>query len=239
LVEDLFGRQLDSVLARMSDQRSMRSGEEAAKEPFNKAEWTRKFRIEMRALLKDLLEEVGQDAVEELPAKGTKGKKSFDVRAPAVKRFMEQRAQRFAQEVNETTWNLLRESLAKGLDDGEGLQKLMERVETAMGDRIRSSSETIARTEAIGAMNGGKVEAWKQAEAAGVGVRKTWLAELDDRTRESHVEAHQRYQDGPIGLDEDFQVGSGAGPAPGQLGDPGEDINCRCTMQPVVEENGD
>jgi HK97 family phage portal protein len=233
MVQDLFRRQLDSVLARMNDARVMRNAQETADEPFNKAEWIRKFRIEMRDLLKGLLAEVGEDALDELVLGKAVG--SFDVRQPAVRRFMEQRAQRFAVEVNETTWNLLRTSLASGLDNGEGLQKLMERVEGVMQDRIRSSSETIARTEAIGAMNGGKVEAWKQAETAGVQVRKVWLAELDDRTRESHVDAHQRYQNGPIGLDEDFEVGSGAGPAPGQLGTPEEDINCRCTMQPVVE----
>jgi HK97 family phage portal protein len=234
MVQDLFRRQTDSVLARMSDARALRSGQEAADSPFNKAEWVRKFRIEMRELLRELLEESGQDALDELAVGKAVG--AFDINAPAVRRFMERRAQRFAVEVNETTWNALRESLASGLANGEGLQEMMGRVETVMGDRIRSSSEVIARTEAIGAMNGGKVEAWRQAEQAGVQVRKTWLAELDERTRESHVEAHQRYQDGPIGLDEDFQVGGGAGPAPGQLGAPEEDINCRCTIQPVVEE---
>jgi HK97 family phage portal protein len=236
MVRDLFRRQLESVIARMGDQRAMRSAEEAAGDPFNRKEWVRKFRIEMRALLEDLLDEVGDDALDEL-ALGKAGM-AFDVKAPAVRRFMEQRAQRFAQEVNETTWNLLRDSLSEGLGAGEGLQEMMLRVERVMGERIRSSSETIARTEAIGAMNGGKVEAWKQAEAQldGMRVRKAWLAELDDRTRESHVEAHQRYQGQPIGMDEDFEVGGGAGPAPGQLGEPEEDINCRCTVQPVVEE---
>lgn len=234
MVVDLFRRQKESVLARMGDQRAARTADEAAKEPFNRKEWIRKFRIEMRALLEDLLEEVGEDAFDEIPG-GNGG--TFDVKAPAVRRFMERRAQRFAQEVNETTWNLLRESLAAGLEDGDGLQKLMERVESVMGERIQSSSETIARTEAVGAMNGGKLEAWKQADQLyGTRTKKTWLAELDDRTRESHVEAHRRYQAEPIDKDEDFEVGGVFGPGPGELGDPGEDINCRCTMQPVVEE---
>lgn len=239
MVQDLLRRQLESVLARMNDQRALRSASEAAEDPFNKKEWVRKFRIEMRAMLEDLLDEVGDDALDEL-ALGKAGL-AFDVKAPAVRRFMEQRAQRFAVEVNETTWNLLRESLAEGLGNGEGLQEMMRRVETVMGDRIRSSSEVIARTEAIGAMNGGKLEAWKQAETqlGGMRIMKTWLAELDDRTRESHVEAHNRYQNGPIGLDEEFEVGSAIGPMPGQLGDPGEDINCRCTSQPVTVEEGE
>jgi hypothetical protein len=236
MVQDLLRRQQESVLARMNDQRAVRSASEVAGDPFNRKEWVRKFRIEMRAMLEDLLDEVGDDAIDEL-ALG-KASMAFDVKAPAVRRFMEQRAQRFAVEVNETTWNLLRESLSEGLGAGEGLQEMMLRVEKVMGDRIRSSSEVIARTEAIGAMNGGKLEAWKQAETqlGGMRVKKTWLAELDERTRESHVEAHNRYQNGPIGIDEDFEVGDTTGPAPHQLGDPGEDINCRCTMQPVTVE---
>lgn len=245
MVQDLIKRQQESVLARMNDQRALRSASEVAGDPFNKKEWVRKFRIEMRAMLEDLLDEVGDDAINEILGlkPEAKGKKigeidlAFDVKAPAVRRFMEQRAQRFAVEVNDTTWNLLRESLSEGLGAGEGLQEMMLRVEKVMGDRIRSSSEVIARTEAIGAMNGGKLEAWKQAETqlGGMRIMKTWLAELDERTRESHVEAHNRYQSGPIGIDEDFEVGSVSGPMPGQLGDPGEDINCRCTSQPVTE----
>lgn len=97
-----------------------------------------------------------------------------------------------------------------------------------MGDRIKSTAENIARTEAIGAANGGTLEAWIKS---GVVARKTWLASLDDRTRDSHREAHGQTVD----LDEDFEVGGGHGPAPGQIGIAEEDIQCRCTMAAVVK----
>ena len=72
---------------------------------------------------------------------------------------------------------------------------------------------------------------------AGLWPEKKWLAALDARTRESHLAAHKKYQAEPIGLKENFVVGSGRGPAPGQLGVAQEDINCRCVIQPVVEED--
>jgi hypothetical protein len=66
--------------------------------------------------------------------------------------------------------------------------------------------------------------------------KKSWLsALLPGRTRDSHVEAHVRYQATPIPIDEDFEVGSGRGPCPGMMGVAEEDINCLCTMTAVVE----
>jgi SPP1 gp7 family putative phage head morphogenesis protein len=96
-----------------------------------------------------------------------------------------------------------------------------------MAERIRSTPETIARTEVIGAANGGTLEAWRQS---GVVQRKTWLAALDARTRDSHVEAHGQ----TVALEADFVVGGHLGPAPGQIGEPDEDINCRCSMTAKV-----
>jgi uncharacterized protein with gpF-like domain len=98
-----------------------------------------------------------------------------------------------------------------------------------MGERIASTPETIARTEVIGAANGAVLEAWEQS---GVVEGKSWLAALDDRTRESHIAAHGQ----TVPLDEDFQVGVGSGPAPGQIGEAEEDISCRCTITAVVSE---
>jgi SPP1 gp7 family putative phage head morphogenesis protein len=97
-----------------------------------------------------------------------------------------------------------------------------------MGERIRSTPETIARTEVIGAYNGGTWQAWRQS---GVVTKKRWLAALDDRTRPTHVDAHDQV----VGIDEDFSVGGFSGPCPGSMGDAGEDINCRCTMTAVLD----
>jgi len=158
----------------------------------------------------------------------------FNISRPEVAEFLAGRAQRFAEHVNETTWEHLKESLNFGREAGEGIDELAERVEAVMGDRIKSSAENIARTETMGALNGGALEA---ARASGVVDGKEWLAALDGRTRATHVRAHGRYQGHPIGLDEDFHVGVGHGPHPGAIGLPEEDCHCRCSMTWVVRDD--
>lgn len=222
-VEELMKSQRESVLAGLRNF----EGEFTRdwKDLFNIKEWIKKFRLKLRPIFGFVVEEMGRAALDEL-----KIQSSFDIKQPEVVRFIEQQAQRFAVEVNQTTWDALKKALAEGMDTGEGIDKLKERVEEVMGDRIRSSSETIARTEVNTASNGGKLLAYKQK---GVVTRKGWLAALDERTRDSHVAAHRKYQEG-IGMDEDFEVGAGSGPAPGQIGLAEEDINCRCTVFPIV-----
>jgi SPP1 gp7 family putative phage head morphogenesis protein len=216
-VAALFKRQKDAVLSKLKA-RAKRDDGSIAESPFDKAQWIRTFREEVRPLIRTIVKEAGAGALDDLNVALV-----FDVAEPRVVRFLEQRAQRFARQVNETTWDALKQSLKDGLDAGESMSELADRVEAVMAERIASSKETIARTEVIGAANGGTLEAWKQSDVV---ESKVWLAALDDRTRETHAEAHGQ----SVGLDEDFQVGDGSGPAPGQIGLAEEDINCRCSM---------
>ena len=193
-------------------------------EVFDLDVWIEIFKERALPQLRSIVGRVGQEVFGELDAPGV-----FDVRNPEVTKFILGRAQRFAQEVNETTWKRLKESLAEGEKDGEGIDALAARVQTVMGDRIRSSAETIARTEVIGASNGGALEA---AIQSGVVEGKTWIATYDANLRDSHLEAHLQ----TVGINEDFSVGGGKGPAPGQIGKAAEDINCRCTMTWVLKE---
>lgn len=241
-----FERQKESVLAQLENSRGfvselqfpstrpaedMRdgSGSDTAKDPYDLKRWIKEFRLSARRVLTELVADAAKEAVTEAGIQLV-----FDVAVPEVIRFIEQSAQRFAREVNETTWTRLRDSLAEGVEAGEGIDKLKKRVEEVMGERIRSTPETIARTEVITASNGGRLLAYEQSGVVG---KKGWLSALDGRTRESHLAAHRKYQAAPIGLNEDFVVGSGRGPAPGQLGVAQEDINCRCAIVPVIEED--
>ena len=215
----LFERQRDSIL----DKLKARAADPGLDDLFNMAFWVKEFRKAIHAVLQRIVQDSGNDALDDLGLS-----LSFDVTDPAVVAFLLAREQRFAERVNETTWRLLKESLAEGIEAGESIPELAERVITEMGDRIRSTPEVIARTEVIGASNGGTLESWKQS---GVVAGKTWLAALDDRTRDTHVEAHGQ----TVAIDDDFEVGDGSGPAPGQIGLPEEDIQCRCTMNAVLD----
>lgn len=164
----------------------------------------------------------GRDALKQLGVSA-----AFNLQAPDFQEFVLTRSQRFAERVNETTWNQLRTGIAQAIDEGRSMREIENLVENVMGDRIRSSAETIARTETIGALNGGSIQG---AQQSGVSTNKTWIAALDQRTRETHIDAHERYQAQSIDMMADFEVGDGAGQAPGQIGLAEEDINCRCTI---------
>lgn len=218
----LFERQRDSVLDRLRE-RAARSPASALEAPFDLPRWMREFRQTIRPVLVAITEQAAAEALDDLALTLT-----FNVAEPAVMRFLERRAQRFAQRVNDTTWMALKASLDEGIKAGENIPQLEERVQSVMADRIKSTPETIARTEVIGAMNGGTLEAWRQSDVVRT---KSWLAALDERTRETHVLAHGQ----TVALDEDFVVGTGRGPAPGQMGVAEEDINCRCSMKAGIE----
>lgn len=227
LVRSLFADQQEEVIARLEAQRtfsgSSKSAGDVAENPFDIDKWEKEFERKIKPQIKRIVQDSGRGALLDLGASI-----SFDVFEPAVVEFLTARAQRFAVEVNATTWAELQDSLSAGLKEGESIRDLQKRVESIMQDRIMSSSETIARTETIGAANGGTLLAWDQS---GLDLDKAWLAALDDRTRESHAEAHGQV----VGLKENFSVGAGEGPAPGQIGIAEEDINCRCTMTAIVK----
>jgi HK97 family phage portal protein len=219
IVVALFERQRDSIL----DKLKARAADPGLDDLFNMAFWIKEFRKVIHAIIQRIIQDSGNDALDDLGLS-----LSFDVTDPAVVAFLLAREQRFAKQVNETTWEALQESLSEGIEAGESIPELAERVVVEMGDRIRSTPEVIARTEVIGASNGGTLESWKQC---GVVKGKTWLAALDGRTRDTHVEAHGQ----TVAIDADFEVGDGAGPAPGQIGLPEEDILCRCGMNAVLD----
>lgn len=190
--------------------------ESLAENPFDLAKWTKTFRVESRELTTTITEAMGQLAANEVGlATG------FNVKDPNIIRGIESQVQKFAESVNETTWDTLKLSIQEGIRDGDSIDDIAKRVETVMGDRIKSSSQLIARTEVNRAVVFGSLEGWKQS---GVVEKVKWIAALDDRTRPTHVEAHGQV----VNLGDDFTVGGCTGPGPGNLDCAREVVNCRC-----------
>lgn len=223
IVASIFEEQRDEVIARLrSEGKALKTIQDVIDNPFDRDEWDDEIEKRSHVEIESAVSASGQSALDKLRID-----LDFDVTDPRVSEFIKQREQRFAERIDQTTWDRLSASLDEGYQAGEPIAELIARVESIMGDRIRSSGETIARTEIIGDMNGGTLEGWKQS---GVVEDKIWLAAIDDRTRDSHIDAHGQQ----VGLDDDFEVGDGSGPAPGQIGLAEEDINCRCSMTAKV-----
>lgn len=215
VVAKLMERQRDAILARLDGRRASRLTPADLKEIFQRPRWVREFREGMRKALAPVMVDAAGYVSD---ATSTKPLGASD---PAAIRFLMARSQRFAEQVNETTWSALQSALADGMANGDGIPALANTVRAVMADRIRSSGETIARTEVIGAFNGGAVVAAKET---GLELEKTWVSSLDERVRNDHADAHGQ----TVAMDEDFTVGECSGPAPGDTGCAEQDINCRC-----------
>lgn len=120
----------------------------------------------------------------------------------------------------------------------EGLELSGEKIDR-MVDRYRDRyvayrAETVARTEAMSALNEGSLQAWSQAAGDGLierdRVRRFWVYTRDNKTREAHRDIPSLNPDG-VGLDEPFETPDGPLMYPGDpMGPPEAIINCRCTV---------
>ncbi len=119
------------------------------------------------------------------------------------------------------------DAVTSGLNGPALAAQIDETLDATATPRWQNRSTVVARTEAIGALNGGRADGQAViAERQGGAWEKMWLSTLDDRTRPSHRLADR--QRVPVsGL---FAVGGAMLRHPGDpSGPPDETIQCRCT----------
>lgn len=153
---------------------------------------------------------------------------------PLIRRHLEQLAgDRIDDMVNDTTLGELRAALSEGVKAGEGIEALAERVGEVFDRAEGYRAERIARTEVLRSSNFASTAAYK---ISGLVHSREWVSTQDDRVRDTHDDMDGQQ----VGIDEPFTSPSGAsGMYPGDLGDPAEDINCRCTTAPIIEDVDD
>lgn len=123
-------------------------------------------------------------------------------------------------------WTDVNRKIARGVHQGVNTETIKATIEDLTG-YSEFRADTIARTETVGAYNGGE---WDGARALGpYGPRfKSWLAASDRRTRPSHVEADGQTKP----FEEPFDVGGVRMMRPHDMGAPAaEVVNCRCVLQ--------
>lgn len=153
------------------------------------------------------------------------GKKSLadDQMDARLRQFLVLRTDNITQ-INRTVQDKIKAELKEGVTDGETVVQLADRIR-GIYNMAAGRSIMIARTETVGAVNGGSKVYY---EAEGVH-KKEWLSAHDANVRESHQDMDGEVR--PMGAD--FSNGL---EYPGdQKGDPSEVVNCRCTILPVVE----
>ena len=228
VIRRLLARQRDSLAMSLEDATRAASGDHArmsiadVAKLFDRRRWLREFREAIRVPLGKATASGAADV------RGDVKGPAYDPNASQAVNFLRARAQRFAVEVNDTTWQRLKARLEDAMGEGKVGRELAAVVrDTYAGWSGRP--EVIARTEVIGAYNGGGLLYAKQT---GLDLDKEWVTALDERVRDSHQAAHGQR----VALDDNFEVGNGSGPAPGQIGEPEEDIQCRCVMRMVPRD---
>lgn len=171
--------------------------------------------------IQEFVREAGEQAMQTInPAE------QFEI-TERVQKYIKERSKKMAKQVNDTTLEKLSRVLAEGIEAGEGIAKLTDRVNSVYEEYPTYRAEMIARTEATSANNRGFIESYEQS---GVANAKEWISTGDGKTRDSHADA-----DGEIvGLDSTFSNGL---EYPGDpSGDPSETVNCRCVLAPAFRE---
>lgn len=179
----------------------------------------------MEEMLASLVRERGEEALADLGLELTLA--ANNQRATA---FVKSQVARVLSQTTETTRKAVREAIAAGLTLNETTAQIAQRVEE-MPEFSEERAALIARTEVGGAYNFAAVSAYEQS---GVVTGAEWLSSRDDHVRETHAEADGQV----VSLGEAFSVGDDELEYPGDpSGDPSETCNCRCTVEPVVDES--
>lgn len=134
-----------------------------------------------------------------------------------VSKMVDERATFFATSVTETTFKGIVDNVIEGIDKGEGIVEISDRVESVYDEIDLYRADLIARTETTYANNTGFQEAYAQSDAVD---GKEWIATHDERTREAHL-----VLDGEI-VDTRATFSNG-------LAYPSEP-NCRCVIAPAI-----
>lgn len=151
------------------------------------------------------------------------GNFAFDVVDPKVVDAISKR-ELILSSSTATLRNRVKKSMEKGVENGESINQLQDRLRTEFNSFSGTRSLMIARTEVAAATNTARNLAFEEE-----GVESTrWITARDEAVRDSHAEI-----DGDTAaVGEEFDNGL---LYPGDpAGPPGEVINCRCVAIPVV-----
>lgn len=176
----------------------------------------------------------GNDTIEELYAMTGRSRPLdfvFSNVEPAEKAIA-----RMARQITKTQEQAVKRAVKRGIRDGLSNLDIAKAIQKdTFGAFSESRALRIAQTETTKAINSASVASYEAfaGEEDDFEVLKEWISSRDDRVRDSHRELDDS---APIPVREDFRVGSMSASSPAGFGVASEDINCRCTIAPVVRE---
>jgi len=181
--------------------------------PFNDKEEIKLLIDIVLPIFRDLVETEGTQALAMLGLA-----EDFKI-TPDIEKVIEKDSLKFASQVNQTTRDALKETIKEGMENGESIDKLTERISNVYEDISERRAEMIARTESTRFANEADVLAWKEAGVE----RKIWYCALDERTCDDCMALHGEV----VSIDSKFfddDYGSGEQPP--------LHTDCRCSLVP-------
>ena len=126
---------------------------------------------------------------------------------------------------------VITDAVTQGILQGESLDEIVYRVAEDTGEKSLYTMRRNARTAYTSAQNAGRVEGMRQVrDELHIEVKKKWLATLDDKTRDAHIDLDGKEAD----IDEPFESILGPIMYPGDPdAEPANVYNCRCTLEEV------
>jgi phage portal protein BeeE len=203
-----------------------------------------------KAFGKSLLTELTNPILSTLQAAGTELHTELGIDDPwkmppqKAQQWISARTQKI-QNVGGTVREQLNTALNEGLDAGETMKELSDRVRGVFNHLTDVEAERVARTETNSAYNVARHAAMKDS---GIGY-KAWLSSHGPHVRPGHLAAEEQYSvETPIPVDEPFSVYflEGGFPKyedlmyPGDpSGSPGNIINCQCIQLAAKKKSED
>ncbi len=217
----LFARQATATISRLTGKRGRQSTRDGADADavFDRQHWI----TETEDVARDLYETVAGRAASLLS--GRLGV-SFDIDQPDAQAFVTARANQLAGQVTDTTYRQIQQAMLDGMQAGETIPQIGERIQVVFDRASSQRAETIARTEVISSYNGATTM-FGAVAGPDVVAAQEWVATLDERTRVDHADADGQ----TVGVGDAFAIGGEALLYPGDpSGSPEEVVNCRCTV---------
>jgi HK97 family phage portal protein len=193
-----------------------------------------RLRASVMPTLREAARRTGQEAMDESARLHGQALRAFDDTATPVIDALRQREIRLA-DANRTLRTRLANTLASGVGEGEAVTQLADRVKAEFNFAYKRAG-TIARTETHAVVEQARLAGMNQGGAR----YKSWLWSRKEQGRRNHAQTEHQTLGGPVPIDQPFRIaGSGVlAMAPGESGDPAEDINCACTVIPRSPGDG-
>lgn len=129
----------------------------------------------------------------------------------------------------------IRETVTQGLHDGATYKQMADRLNEALSGDVVNPMR-IVRTEGHRVFSQAQKDRLDEAYESGTKMTKTWISSKDERVRSTHADM----EGVTIPYEDDFVMPDGVeGFAPGIIGAPQHDINCRCTWKIDIVDDED